>query len=302
VVIFEKREPLPNDAVHLTTGDVLDTPVTSRSMSVAELGRLPRWRQSLFVVQPRPDEHDSEDLDTRGLEIRRLFRVRRGIATGANAYFVLNEAKRQALGADERWLKPLVPKSRYLSSSVIETDSHGMPVNIPRYWLIDTEASVADIRAHAPAFAAYLDEVGSAVRERRLVRARKPFYRQERIPSPALFFGYMARSDSTRLPSRFFLNKSSAVILNNYLGLYPVPRLQMAIDDGLVTYEELYEALLEIERSSLLEAGRHYVSGLSKAEPSDLSGVKVGPQGEALFAKFVRSDVFGVFSGHPAQP
>jgi len=297
VVVFQKREPRPSDIVHLTTGNVLEVPATSRSVSVAELGRLSRWRQSLFTIQPRSDVTLSGNLDADGLEIRRLFRVRRGIATGANAYFVLNEMKRRSLGADRRWLKPLIPKSRFLSTSVIEADSDSLPSNIPQYWLIDTDESLANIRSCAPGFAEYLDQVGNAVGERRLVRSRKPFYRQERIPSPALFFGYMARSDSTRLPSRFFLNRSSAVILNNYLGLYPVPRLQMAIDDGLVTWDELYAALLEIERSSLLEAGRNYVSGLSKAEPSDLSGVLVGPQGEALFAKFVRSDVFGVFSG-----
>lgn len=279
VVLYKNERPLPGHMVQVTFGDSMLSPERSLIIRAEELARAKRWKpfqlaNSTLALPLGPTEDTPVLAD--------LFRVRRGIATGANSLFVLDDIKRRNLSVSTRWVKPVVPKSRFLSSTVIEGDDDGFPVRIPRHWLIDTDEDLSKIHAESPRFGEYLRSIEHEAMQRRLVQGRVPFYKQESISPPCFFFGYMARAGASRLPSRFFLNESRAVILNNYLGLYPVGLLKSALLDGTVEPRDVYPVLTELGQEHTQAAGRHYAAGLSKLEPSDLRAVTLGPAGHDL--------------------
>ena len=113
VVVFRKAIPEPSQRVTLSIGGTLDAPESSRIVSVGELRDKERWSVSCF----------GNDMAEGGLYIGDLFSVHRGIATGANSYFILPRKTAQELGLPNIVLRPILPKSRRLKSDVIERDS-----------------------------------------------------------------------------------------------------------------------------------------------------------------------------------
>ena len=278
IVLFRNRPPLPHNEVTLSTGASMVATTGTVARSVIELRDQSRWSVG-SLVHPKPHRIHSGTQTSIG----DLFRVRRGIATGANALFVIPTELVHALDIPREWRKPVVPRARTLDSNVIETDADGTPLGITFRWLIDLDANWPEIEATAPQFAQYLREVEAEVGERTLVRTRKPpFYRQEQIPPPPFLFSYMAPGAARGGRSRFFMNKSKAVILNNYLGLYPVGRLADGLDAGVVTHDRVMDALLEVEDVDLVEGGRTYSTGLVKVEPSELATMSVWSSSPAL--------------------
>ena len=49
-----------------------------------------------------------------------FFTIKRGVATGANAFFILERAEARGRGIPEMFLKPILPGSRRLRQDVIE--------------------------------------------------------------------------------------------------------------------------------------------------------------------------------------
>lgn len=267
VIIFRKRSPVSATTVRVTVGGMLAKPSSVADIPLAALRDSKKWvlNRDWSVVVP--------DSDSALPRLGDLFRVKRGIATGANSWFVLSEERVKQIGIQPSFLKPLIPKSRFLTGDIIEADADGGPVVTPRIFLLDSEVPLAEIRHENPSLARYLDEIASEVGERTLVRIRRPFYRQDvRLP-PRFFCSYMAQSHGVSTGIRFFLNRSRAVILNHYLALYPTPRLQELIDSGLVAETEILRSLNSISSEDIDTQGRRYVRGLQKIEPRELERV-----------------------------
>ncbi len=268
-VLLRNTPPKSEATVQVSHGGSVTSPLVTLSIPISELRDSARWTLTAHPRRPRAPITQSE------LTIGDVFRVRRGIATGANAWFVIDDVRRHALAIPAKWLKPVVPPSRQLSSNIIDSDSKGNPRGVKALWLIDSDAPFEQIAEEAPAFADYLLTVERQVGSRNLLKSRRLFYRQDRISSPTFFFGYMARIDSSRLPSRFFLNNSRAVILNNYLGMYPLAALTDVLREGRLTSAELYDILVRIPASEIGRHGRHYAEGLMKLEPTELKNVRL---------------------------
>jgi hypothetical protein len=277
-VVFQNSPPDPLLSTQVSVGGSILQPVESRTVKVTKLDPANKWN---FAFGLRSN-HFASVRRTRQVLLQEVFRIRRGIATGANDLFVLSDARVSELGIPRDWIKPLIPRSRYLKSNIVEADEQLDPIVDPHEWLIDIEASAAEIRKVAPKLADYLAWVETEVGHRRLVRSRRPFYRQERVPSPPLFFAYMASLSSNRLPSRFFLNRSRGVILNNYLGVYPTAGIAEALESGELTYDALYQVLLRVDSDELGRNGRRYVGGLEKLEPTELGKVALADAPEEL--------------------
>jgi hypothetical protein len=190
------------------------------------------------------------------------FTVKRGIATGANATFVIDDSQRASLETRDRWLRPLLPRPRHLATNIIEATAEGTPLVLPRLWLIDTAEGIESIRRSSPTFADYLQDARRSVGSRTLVRQRNPFYKQEYRDPPPIVVAYMAPAQSRG--RRFFRNRSDAVVLNNYLCLYPTGG---ASDSEI---DELFEALTANEERIVTRYGRPYSTNLVKIEPGDL--------------------------------
>jgi hypothetical protein len=268
LIVFRNRPPHGGEHVRVSIGGPPAHPAEADDISLDTLASLPKWTPARLAA-PRPAKRVAP-----GVTLGELFVIRRGIATGSNADFVLNDADLRDLEIKSDWVRPVIPKARELVSNIVDANKRGNPRVKPRLWLIDTAAELEEIRRHSAGFATYLDEVWARVQDRTLVRQRHPFYKQEARTPPQFFVSYMARSATVSLRSRFFLNRSRAVVLNNYFGLYPKGALGELLRLGRVADTDVLDALAAIEASQIELEGRTYVSGLEKIEPRELARVR----------------------------
>lgn len=187
-----------------------------------------------------------------------LARVRRGIATGCNAFFVLSEARRVELDLDTGHLVPCIASPKHFAGTTLYlSDLAGMADSTPR-WLLNLKKA-----PRSGPLASYLHRGRTefAVRDRTLVcqrikAGRRWFEVELDVPAPILF-RYLNSS-----PARFVRNLAGAAPLNNWLVIQP---------NAGVDADRLFGVLEELAESRALEEGsRHYGKGLWKLEPSEL--------------------------------
>lgn len=275
VVFFRNAPKPPGQVVRFTYGGTLDKPRICRDVVADTLEPERKW-----TGIPREDRGKTQKSETR---LSDLFDIHRGIATGANKFFVISEDMADSLGLPEGALKPILPSPRYLGVDEIEADGKGYPRIDRRLVLLDCNLSEEDVRQGYPELWSYLTEgVAQGVRERYLCRHRKPWYSQEsRQPAPFLCT-YMARQKSDKTVFRFILNHSKAIAANVYLMLYPKPRLAEAIAGDEVKMQAVWEALSSIDAECLIEIGRVYGGGLYKVEPKELAAAPADAILEAI--------------------
>lgn len=261
-ILFRYHVPHSNSKLRITTGGTISHPSSERFLDQGSIAPTARWYASMSGA--------AESRDVGRIEISELFTTRRGIATGANDVFVVDEQMRQTLRIPSEWVKPVLPRARHLTDTVIQADREGLPKLNPRLWLIDTHADSDEVMARSPRLWEYLARAHQRVGGRNIVSSRRPFYRQEQRPPAPYLFGYMSRETAAnfgQLP--FYLNRSIAVHLNNYIGLYPKFSLLDARESGIHDVHVL-ELLRRIQTEELGRRGREYVGGLRKAEPLEL--------------------------------
>jgi len=265
VVVFKNASPTPDRRVEFTQGGSVQEPRTRRLVPASQLRPVAKW-SSYFRLH-------AQSSDPNGRTLEAFFRIRRGIATGANEFFIIPKAAAMELGIRSEHLKPMLPSPRHLPSATIEADANGWPLIAKPMVLLDCALSPARIAEVDPALKTYLSSAGEEVRNRYLVRKRDPWYRQEqRLPAPFLCT-YMGRGVDEKRPFRFVHNKSRAVASNLYLMLYPTPLLQCYIDIDPEALSKIHRALLSLTAEDLRNGGRVYGGGLHKIEPKELAAL-----------------------------
>lgn len=266
VVVYRKKRPKRPAQTVFSWGGTLEKPKTLEVLPIETVRAAENWRSlenrggnSPVSVEP-------------SLRLGELFKIGRGVATGANKYFVLSEAEAQDLEIPMEWLKPVLPKAHQIGGDVIEAGTDGLPSGVSFSWLIDCDLPIEGIRERAPKFAIYLQNIEPIVTQRKLVRRRHPFYRQEMNSPPSYVFTYMARKTSGG--TRFKLNRSHAIALNNYLCMYPAARTAMWLGEGRHDILML-NVLNSYAQNQMLSAGREYAEGLIKLEPRELRDLEV---------------------------
>jgi adenine-specific DNA-methyltransferase len=202
-----------------------------------------------------------------GRQLGDVTTVRRGVATGANEYFLLTRANRDRLPAAAT--VRAVRRLRHVPSDALTLAAHDrLASQGERCWLlqIDNPELLTD-----PAVDAWLDAAKNAgVTERYLVKHRDPWYRVEHVDPPDLFVSPMGKRHM-----RVVTNEASAIPSNALYGVYlKDPGAARAIatwlngEDGQV---------------ALLERARTYGADLFKLEPRDLLTIRLprGVLGEA---------------------
>jgi hypothetical protein len=265
VVCIRNSPPQPNHVVHLTYGGSLTEPAVTRTVAAEELDPARKWL-GLFLAsgtvhERRPDATLSD-----------LFVIKRGIATGANQFFVLEEATAEHLCLPRRFLRPIFPSPRYLTMDEIDAEEDGSPKVEPRLVLLDCRLPEDEVRSTYPKLWDYLQTgIAKGVDQRYLCRHRTPWYAQEdREPAPFLCT-YMGRTGTDRGAFRFILNRSLAIAANVYLMLYPRAGLARALDGDPELARAVWSALRRIPSEALAGVGRVYGGGLHKLEPRELS-------------------------------
>jgi len=266
VVVFENRTPDAESTVEFTQGGSVAAPRESHSVPVADLSPASKW-------SPRfAGGSGGRDMDVPRFD--EFFRIRRGIATGNNAFFVLPRERVEQLGIRRENIQPMMPGPRYVKQDVIDSDDDGYPVHDRQLALLNTSASLESLDQTDPALAAYLRTVDEKTMGSFLVRNRKPWYKQEQREAAPFLITYMGRGKAMEeRPFRFVLNKSQAIATNMYLMLYPIGLLADALAAGEVSLEEVHDALGLLTGDQLRDGGRVYGGGLHKMEPKELAAL-----------------------------
>jgi len=192
-----------------------------------------------------------------------IARVHRGVATGANDYFVLTRDRAAELGL-LAWCHPAITRAEEILACggvIRDTPDRRMLLLIP---------PDLDRREH-PQVDAYLTRGeteyrckhrdGSPAAHTYLSAHRKPWWHLGPVKAPPIVASYMAR----QAPA-FARNPDGLVLLNVAHGIYPHTAISQA---RLVDFVDQLNAL----RPTFRGKGRTYHSGLEKFEPREMEGL-----------------------------
>ena len=268
VVWFKKLAPQPDQFVEFTYGGTLAKPSISTSVSARVLHETAKWTKfPQNAHTPAPVQH--------GIKLSDLFTIKRGIATGANKFFILTPERVAELQLPKKFLIPILPSARYLSSDEVLADQHGDPLIERKQYLLSCKLPESEVKAKYPSLWSYLESGKQQdIHEKYLSEHRSPWYSQEERHPPLFLCTYINRKSKTNGETfRFILNHSKAIAANVYLLLYPKKPLADAIKAKPELIESLWKALKAIKSEALTGEGRVYGGGLYKMEPKELGNV-----------------------------
>ena len=270
VVWFRNTNPNPEGTVEFTIGGKLDQPHKTRFFLHKHLDSRTKW-SNLF--RKSGSLHQPETILTEQIKISDLFDIKRGIATGANKFFILSPEQIQRHQLSSDYFTPILPSPRYLESGELLADKNGNPLLQKALFLLNCQLAEEEIHKKHPSLWRYLEEgKKQAIHERYLCRHRSPWYSQEfRLPAPILCT-YMGRN---KKPFKFIRNHSTAIAPNVYLMLYPKKSLQARIQTNPVLLTKIWQGLKNLQAIDLIREGRVYGGGLFKIEPKELGNTSL---------------------------
>lgn len=261
----------------------------SNLVPLAELDPTVKWRR---YYQPKGEGEGCSATARYGplVPFRTVGKVSRGIATGANDYFVFSKSKAQRWGLSlAHSLRPCVARSADVPGSFFTADAFERLSAADRpVFILDLGPSPADEAARA-----YLVEGETqGISTKHLPAARRPWHRPEnRLPSPIWVTVF------NRGGLRFVRNETNTLNLTTfhcvYLNLFFQHRLEL-----VMAY-----LLTDIAKEIFADNRREYGNGLEKFEPNDLNNAlmldldslspDVVPQIEALYRQYRESELAG---------
>ncbi len=268
VLFFRNSPPPPGHEVDFTFGGTIGMPKMSGSIRVADLRNVSKWT-GLPQGLSRPTKSSSTPT------LGDLFSIKRGLATGCNAFFVLSQERTAEFHLPKRFLKPILPSPREIDMDEILADEEGEPQIPKRRYLLSCDLPENEVRVKYPPLWKYLERgIREEIDKRYLCRHREPWYSQEDRPPAPFLCTYMGRQTlKSESPFRFMLNHSKATAANVYLMLYPKPVLAVMLSRDPELYRAVWKALSSITAEMLVGEGRIYGGGLHKLEPKELANV-----------------------------
>jgi len=267
VVWFKNTPPPERHTVEFSYGGTLTDPTVLKQVSADDLRDSPKWTQF-----PKQKGKRQEQI---GYRLADLFTVKRGLATGANEFFILSPEQVAKHGIPDEFLTPILPSSRYLPDDEITANERGEPVLDRKLYLLTCNLSEREVKAKHPTLWRYLEScVSAGIHKRYLCKSRSPWYAQENRPPAPILCTYMGRQNNSRgKPFRFILNHSKATAANVFLMLYPTSILQAQLKSKPNLLRDIWTQLNQISIDDLMSEGRVYGGGLHKLEPKELSNV-----------------------------
>ena len=269
VVIFRNRRPSSRRLVEFSTGGSVCSPACSRKISLAELRPEKKWI---------PFFSEESAARGNGKTLGDFFVVKRGIATGDNDFFILDEERATRCQIPRRFLRPILPGPRYVKSDRVGSEN-GLPTLQKRQFLFSCDMDKDVLREEYPAVWRYIcDGEARGVNNGYICSRRTPWYSCERRDAAPIVVPYMGRGAVDGRLFRFILNESDAITTNVYLMLYPKPQYADRMKEKSLLVS-VWKALNDIPPASLVSSGRTYGGGLHKLEPRELMQA---PAGDAM--------------------
>jgi adenine-specific DNA-methyltransferase len=263
-VWLRNQKPGNDHPVEFTYGGSLSQPRTRGLVPASRLEGAAKWTGFPAAL--------GSACISAGLTLGDYFRVKRGIATGANAFFIMTAGQAAERGLPRECLRPILPGPRQLDCDEVLADASGEPLLVRGLWLLDCRLPEELIRVQHPQLWRYL-EIGSAEFSRRyLCSRRSPWYLQEAREPTFFLCTYMARRGQ-RGVQRFIFNRSTAIGANSYLMLYPREPLTRFIGGVPARARLVWQVLKNVANEALIAGGRVYGGGLLKLEPGELASV-----------------------------
>lgn len=232
----------------------LDAAVSSESIEITRRDVTEGVRTGLSRAQYRPNESF--------VLLKDVATTMRGIATGANEFFVMTSTQAKKNGLDTSFFVRCVgrtrdcPDDRITEDRLADLDQAGRPT-----WLLDLpDVPVSKLPKSVQNYLRSGEERGMP--DRALIKSRRNWYRMEQRKVPPLLFAYLGRRSS-----RFILNEASIVPLTGFLCVYPKPNvdarsLWLVLNDSVVL-------------EGLARVGKSYGDGAIKVEPRSLEQVTI---------------------------
>jgi len=265
IVILKNQKPSKSHTIKFTSGMDIHNP---KEVSIVELENLKptdKWtRIAKKGIKPT----------SKSKKLKDYFKIRRGIATGDNKFFIVNKDTAIENNIPFEFLKPILPSPKDIKNQIIESDQNGFPIIEKQLFVLDCSLEIDEIEKHHKGLFNYLKQgIESGVTDRYICKNRSLWYKQEsRKPAP-YYFTYIGRKNGDANSFRFILNKSKAIVTNSLLMISPNEELNNILVQDENKLEELLNILNKITTNAFLENGRAYGGGMRKFEPKELSNV-----------------------------
>ena len=248
---FSNVRFLTADSIESLDSILCDSPVSE--IPYSQLNPSDKWLAYFEDDSISVSTENSTTLDYYG-------RFTRGIATGANEFFVLRPSDAVKLELEDSELARIIAKSSQIQNFFFTDDDHSNLMNSDEPALL-----FSTNRGHSEKAKDYIqsgEQMG--FHQRFLTKSRTPWYKTEsRVPSP-LLLGVFARG-------RFKVvrNESSALNLTCFHGFQPNL-------SGLKYLDHIFLYLTSAAGQEIISLSmRKYGDGLNKFEPNDLNSALV---------------------------
>lgn len=260
IVIFRNNKPTASEAIEFSIGGSINNPEVIKTIERKQLKSKDKWT-NLFTDDFKSDKPQATLGD--------FFSVKRGIATGDNDFFIIDQETIDRYKIPSEFLRPILPSPRYIKGDRIDS-TDGLPDVEHRQFLFSCSLPESVLKEKYPKVWDYISTgIERGVQKGYICSRRTPWYSCEDREPAAIVVPYMGRSETSNRMFRFILNTSRAITTNVYLLLYPKPQYARCMKDEAVL-TEIWHELNTIPTDILSRNGRFYGGGLRKMEPNEL--------------------------------
>ncbi|MCR4316837.1 MAG: SAM-dependent DNA methyltransferase [Planctomycetes bacterium] len=201
VVWFKNERPSEGQNIKFSLGGSLLMPAIEKSYASKDLRQERKW-----TSLPRVSNLNGNGNGKSPPVIGDFFDVKRGIATGANEFFILSSSEVERRGIPPEFLIPILPSHRFIEGDSIESEENGNPRIEKANFLFTSELPEEVIVNKHPEVRDFLEEGRlRGIPERYICRHREPWYSQEKREIAPFLCTYMGRSKGNGESAPFHL-------------------------------------------------------------------------------------------------
>lgn len=203
---------------------------------------------------------DQTNLPDGWITVNELAATRRGIATGANEFFLISDSHRIAAHIDPTHVLPCVGHSNDVKGLIFtKSDFENLNQSQAKIWLLNFSQKLS---AAEQSYAQEGEKKG--LHQRYITKCRRPWFTMEQREPAPIWAGVFGRDGL-----RFVYNEAGARSLTNFHCIYP--------KIGTSRFHQALVAVLNSRsvRNLMVSHQRGYGGGLMKFEPKDLLSIPI---------------------------